>query len=259
MNKLMPIIYIGHGSPMNAIEDNPFTESLIKLGKELDKPKAILVISAHWVTQGMYVTESAEPEQIYDFYGFPEELYLIKYKVKGSPSLAKRVCGLFKDNQVNVSSDWGIDHGAWTVLKYLFPKADVPVIQLSLDYAKNEQEHLLIGEKLNILRQEGVLIIGSGNLVHNLNLISGEKNDEPFVWAKKFDEETKKNLLTDNRFALANYDGLEKEIKEMSVPTNEHYLPMLYIVALRQKNEILKFIYEGFDYKAISMRSFIIS
>lgn len=258
MKTIMPAIFIGHGSPMNAIEDNPFTKNLVKLGQELIRPKAILVISAHWTTSGTFVTAAAQPEQIYDFYGFPDELYQLKYPVTGDPRLAKRICDLFLDLSVNLSSDWGIDHGSWTILKYLFPKADIPTIQLSLDLNKIEIEHLEIAKKLNILREEGVLIIGSGNIVHNLGLISWEKADKSFDWAVEFDEKIKEYLLKNKPEFLGKYLDINPNTKQQAVPTNEHYLPMLYVAALRQPEEKILFIYEGFDYKSISMRSFII-
>jgi len=258
MKIITPALFIGHGSPMNAIEKNNFTKSLISFGKKIKKPKAILVISAHWTTPGTFVTGSAKPEQIYDFYGFPKELYQIKYSALGNLRLAKKICEQFKNIHIKLNSEWGIDHGAWTVLKHLFPDADVPVIQLSLNFNKTEKEHMAIAKKLSALRQEGVMIIGSGNIVHNLALISWERDDGAAEWAKEFDKKIKEYLLADNKLALANYSDINEDLKERAVPTNEHYLPMLYIIALRQPGEKLSFIYEGFEHRSLSMRSFII-
>ena len=258
MNNLMPALFVGHGSPMNAIQDNSFTKSLIRLGETLLLPKLILVISAHWMINETSLTSNEKLQQIYDFYGFPEELYKIKYSVNGNVIASHEISVANDDIPIGLRNDWGLDHGAWTVLKYLFPKANVPVVQLSLDYTKTENEHVEVAKKLNYLREQGVLIIGSGNIVHNLEMISWEQNDSPYDWTVDFDAEIKKRLLNNDLESLMDYKAINPEIAELAVPTNEHYLPMLYVAALKRTDEKINFFFEGFEHKSISMRSFIV-
>ncbi len=258
----MPVLFIGHGSPMNLILKNKFTDSLAELGKNLPKPKAIMVISAHWLTFGTHVTCMEKPRTIYDFYGFPDELYEIKYASPGSLEDARYVKELVQKVQVKCNMDWGLDHASWAILKHIYPEADIPVFELSLDYSFNEwhpkplQYHYDLASELIGLRKRGILIIGSGNIVHNLGLIDFRNIDAlPFKWAKEFDEKIKFNLINKNHKDLINYQNMGKEAS-LAVPTLDHYLPMIYTIALQEKNEPLKFTYEGFQNGSISMRCF---
>ena len=260
-SETMPALFIGHGSPMNAIANNDYTKSLTNLGRGLPKPNAILVVSAHWLTQGTYSTCMEKPRTIHDFYGFPDELYSIEYPSPGAPNYAK-IATKLSNGQIRCDNEWGLDHASWSVLRHMYPKADIPVFELSLDYSFNEWQskplryHYRLASQLAELRTEGVLIIGSGNIVHNLRVIDFENVDaEPYDWAVEFDEKIKNDLIHENHGAL-----LDCESKGIStsyaVPTLDHYLPMIYVVALQAKNEPLKFIYEGFQNRSISMRSF---
>lgn len=255
----MPILFVGHGSPMNIVQQNDFTASLRQAGKSLPKPRCILCISAHWVTDGTFVTGAAHPKQIYDFYGFPDELYEMTYRASGSLPDSGRVARLGKDIPVTPNNDWGIDHGAWAILHHLYPQADIPVIQLSLDGSRDEAEHYKLATFLQPLRSEGVLIIGSGNIVHNLRLISWQQfGEEPVPWARKFDDQAKDALDRKNNDLLVRYDSKDRESARNSVPTNEHYLPLLYVAALRGDAENIEYIHEGFQHRSVSMRSFIV-
>ena len=247
----MPVFFIGHGSPMNAIEDNSFTKSLSKMDKDLkEKPTAILVISAHWLTDGSYVNTTANPELIYDFYGFPDELYKVQYPATGAPEYAKMVTELILGVKENKKR--GLDHGTWTILKYLFPKADIPTFQLSIDYHRPMQYHFDLAAKLNGLREKGVLIIGSGNIVHNLQMMDETKT---YDWAIEFDELSKKLINEKDFDSLIDYKKFGKSAV-LSIPTVDHYVPMLYALAVSDKKEKIVFTYEGIDLASISMRCF---
>jgi 4,5-DOPA dioxygenase extradiol len=256
----MPVLFIGHGSPMNVVLENDFTNSLKKLGESLPQPKAVMVISAHWLTDGTYVTCMEKPRTIHDFGGFPEELYEMKYPSPGAPQYAKPLEKTVKSVQVKCNSDWGLDHASWTVLHHMYPKADIPVFEMSLNYSFNEwhprplQYYYNIGKELAELREKGVLIIGSGNIVHNLGVIDfGNIDAEPYDWAVEFDEKVKQNLIDGDHEKLINYDSMAGSA-HMAVPTLDHYLPLIYVIALQEKNEPLIFTYEGFHYASISMR-----
>ena len=258
----MPVLFIGHGSPLNIILKNKFTDSLVKLGKDLPRPKAIMVISAHWLTVGTYVSCTEKPETIYDFYGFPHELYKIKYPCPGSPVHARSVSDSLRKAQVKCSNDRGLDHASWAILKHMYPEADIPVFEMSLDYSFNEwhpkplQYHYDLASRLAGLREKGVLIIGSGNIVHNLGLINFQNIDaEPYDWAIEFDEKVKFDLMDGNHKELINYQNIGPSAY-FAVPTLDHYLPMIYGIALQGKNEPLRFTYEGFQNGSISMRCF---
>jgi 4,5-DOPA dioxygenase extradiol len=258
----MPVLFIGHGSPMNVIQRNEFTDSLSDLGGSLPRPKAILVISAHWLTEGTYVTCMEKPKTIHDFYGFPEELYTIQYPSPGAPSSARLVIECLEPAKVKCSDDWGLDHASWAILKHMYPKAEIPVFELSLDYSFNEWHpkplsyHYKLGSQLAQLRNNGVLIIGSGNIVHNLRLVDFEETDaEPYDWAVKFDQKVKENIINGSYQNLLNCENLSKSAS-YAVPTLDHYLPMVYAISLQQKDEPIKFTYEGFQNASISMRSF---
>ncbi len=259
--RVMPVLFIGHGSPMNIVLSNEFTESLVAAAKRIPRPRAILVISAHWLTSGTFVTCVKEPRTIYDFYGFPDELYKLSYPSPGSPGDAELIMKTVKRTKVDCG-DWGLDHAAWAVLSHMYPEADIPVFEMSLDYSpyndwnpKPLEYHYKLASELSPLREKGVLIIGSGHIVHNLGLIDPDIDAKPFEWAVRFDEKVKQCLVSRNNENLFNYQGLGKE-SLYSVPTQDHYLPMIYSIGLRKKDEPLKFIHEGFQYGSVSMRAF---
>ncbi len=252
----MPVLFIGHGHPMNAILDNNFTQSLTKLGKPIEKPNAVLVISAHWETVGTFVSTNPFPRTIYDFGNFDKKLFDIKYEPKGHPELAKELIKTIETVKIKEDNSMGLDHGAWTVLKFIFPKADVPVFEMSMDYSKGAEFHYSLGKELAKLRKKGVMIICSGNIVHNLNILDWNNIDaKPFDWNVEFDNLVKKNI--DNRTfnSLVNFQNLGKAAK-LSIPTTDHYYPMLYSLGMVQKDEPIKHIYEGYQYGGISMRCF---
>jgi len=258
----MPVLFIGHGSPMNIVLDNSYTKSLVSLGKRLPKPKAILVVSAHWLTNGTYVTCVKKPKTIYDYYGFPEELYALDYPSPGAPDEARLVTETVKKVPVACDLGWGLDHASWAVLKHMYPRADIPVFEMSLDYSFNDwhpkplQYHYDLAAELAPLRDRGVLIIGSGNIVHNLKLIDFEDMAaKPYDWAAEFDSQVKDHLLHRNHQGLIRYQSNGKA-PALSVPTLDHYLPMIYAVALQEKNEPLTFVHEGFQNASVSMRCF---
>lgn len=237
-----PVLFIGHGSPMNAIEDNAFTRSLTEIGKSIEiKPAAIMVVSAHWLTRGTYVSVTPKPETIYDFGGFSEELYRIKYPAPGSPEFAREVIKLIPE--IHEDSDWGLDHGAWTVLKHIFPRADIPVFQLSIDYHKPMQYHYDLAQKLKPLSDMGVLVIGSGNIVHNLRLWFSQTGTEPFDWATEFDEWVKGKIIEREFQSLIDYEKQGKAAL-LSVPTVDHYVPLIYCLALADDEEKILFTHE---------------
>ena len=259
MQDLMPLLFVGHGSPMNIVQKNTFTESLRIAGKALPKPRLILCVSAHWVTDGTFITSSARPKQLYDFYGFPDELYEVSYRVAGSPKDADHIAALGKDIPVSPDLAWGIDHGTWAVLHHLYPGHDIPVIQLSLDGNKDGAKHFQSASFLRPLRSEGVLIIGSGNIVHNLRLISWQQfGEEPYPWARRFDEQVRGALDARDHDLLIRYDSKDQEAGRLSVPTNEHYLPLLYIAALRGPEDTIEYIHEDIQHRSVSMRSFLV-
>ncbi|MBP2630162.1 MAG: ygiD [Firmicutes bacterium] len=253
----MPALFIGHGSPMNIIEENNYTHSLVQLAKKLPKPTAILVISAHWQTRNTYITASALPPTIYDFYGFPKELYQASYPCPGSVKIAKRVQELMQ-GEVSGDPDRGIDHAGWAVLKHMYPHADIPTLQLSLDIKKSPQEHYELGKKLARLREEGVLIIGSGNIVHNLSQLDFSSLDSTNVypWAANFDQTIAELLVARNHESLIDYEKLP--YAKIALPTDEHYLPMLYIIAMQEENEKLLFFCTDIQNGSIAMRSFMV-
>jgi 4,5-DOPA dioxygenase extradiol len=252
----MPALFVGHGSPMNAIAENDFTRALSRQAALLPaSPKAILCISAHWETHGTRVTTLPAPRTIHDFRGFPDELFAVEYPAPGSPGLAARVQTLFEDGQVQGDERWGLDHGSWSLLKHMFPAADVPVVQLSLDRDLNPAQHYALARKLQPLRDEGVLILGSGNIVHSLPMIQWEEDAAPYDWAVTFDAAIRDFLLARNHEGLTHYRELLGRSAELAVPTEEHYLPLLYVAALQRDADPLSFFYEGMQNASISMRS----
>lgn len=234
----MPVLFLGHGSPMNAIEENEFVQGFRQVARQLIKPKAILCISAHWETRGTLVTAMKNPPTIHDFGGFPRELYEVQYPAPGSPALAQQTKELVKKTEVGLDDKWGLDHGAWSVIKHLYPDADVPVIQLSLDRNQGARYHYELAKELKTLREKGVLIIGSGNMVHNLRLVEWKRLNELYAydWAEEASEKMKQYILNDNHDLLIDYSGQGKPF-QLAIPTPEHYLPLLYTLALRETNE----------------------
>ena len=255
--KKNPVLFLGHGSPMNIILESEYTNSLVQLAQSLPKPKAILVVSAHWLTKGTFLTSSSMPETIYDFYGFPQELYEIRYPCPGAADEIAAAATVFKNASIRYDDQRGIDHAAWSVLKHMYPKADIPVIEMSLDHEKTPQEHYELARQLAPLREQGFLIIGSGNLVHNLRVIDWDMDVQPFDWAVNFDSMVKKCLVEKNHKPLIEYEKAGKDAL-LSIPTSEHYLPMLYAAALQNDDDDLTFTYEGFQNASISMRCFSI-
>lgn len=251
----MPALFIGHGSPMHALAQNDFTRTLQKTGNSLPLPKAILVVSAHWQTNGTFVANTAKPKTIHDFGGFPRALFEVEYPAPGAPEWANQTQQLITSTQVKFDHDMGFDHGTWTILKHMYPQAQVPVYQLSLDYTKPPQYHYDLARQLNTLRDKGVLIVGSGNIVHNLGMLNWNDPHGKFDWSEEFDTSVKTKLNQREHPALIQYEKLGHAAR-LSVPTNEHYLPMLYIAALQQKNESLTYLYEGIEMGSISMRCF---
>ena len=250
----MPVMFIGHGNPMNAITDNPYREAWLSLGKTLPKPKAILCISAHWQTDGTKVCAVKNPKTIHDFGGFPTELFAQQYHAPGSPEYAKLVCDMQTGRKIISSLEWGLDHGAWTILQSLFPKADVPVFQLSLDVNLSFNEHFQLAKQLACLREQDVMIIGSGNIVHNLGKLNMQgKTPE---WAIVFDEYIKKALEVNDDATLIDITRAGNSAK-LSVPTDEHYLPLLYVAGAKHANDNMLFLTESFDLGSLSMRSVI--
>lgn len=235
----MPVLFLGHGSPMNAIEENEFVTGFRNIGKDIPKPKAILVISAHWETKGTFVTAMDKPRTIHDFGGFPKALFDVEYPAPGSPELANETKSIIKKTQVGLDEKWGLDHGAWSVVKHLYPKADVPVIQMSIDYTQGAQYHYDLAKELAALRKKGVLIVGSGNMVHNLGMVAWDKLNTDaygYDWAIEANEKLKKYILTDDHQPLINFKSQGKAF-DLAIPSPEHYLPLIYSLALKEKNE----------------------
>jgi 4,5-DOPA dioxygenase extradiol len=234
----MPVLFVGHGNPMNAIETNEFTEGFRDLAKTLPKPAAVLCVSAHWETDGTQVTAMEKPQTIHDFYGFPPELYKVQYPAVGCPSLANEIKALL-GSAVSLDNRWGLDHGCWSFLRHIYPEADVPVVQLSLDSNKTAKEHYDLAKRLKPLRERGVLIVGSGNMVHNLTLAAWDQMNTAgygFDWALDASAQMKKFILSDNHKALINYRA-HGNAYNLVIPTAEHYLPLLYALALKGADE----------------------
>jgi 4,5-DOPA dioxygenase extradiol len=251
----MPVLFIGHGSPMNAIEDNEYTRTLAKLGESLPRPRAILCISAHWMTEGTWITHMEKPKTIHDFYGFPEPLFAVQYPAKGDLKIAEEIKALVKDPSIQLDNEqWGYDHGAWSVLRHMFPKADIPVLQLSLHLEQPAEYHFNLGQALKPLREKGILIIGSGNIVHNLRKISWEREAPVFPWAIEFDAWVKEKLEARNFSALVS-EAVQSEAGKLSVPTMEHWYPLLYAIGASDDRDKLRFEYEEMQNASISMRS----
>ena len=250
----LPVLFVGHGSPMNAIADNEYTRSLRALGARLGKPAAVLCVSAHWLTRGTAVTGMKHPRTIHDFGGFPEALYQVRYPAPGSPEVAALAREALGAGVAVDVEEWGLDHGTWSVLRHMYPEADVPVVQLGIDYGASARRHLEMGEKLRPLREKGVLILGSGNIVHNLRRISFEEDAPPEDWAVEFDAWVKARLEARDFDALAGDLSLAPSGR-VGVPTPDHYDPLLYVLGASDAGDRLRWEFEGIQNASISMRS----
>lgn len=250
----MPVLFVGHGSPMNAIEQNEFTNNWHTVSRSIPKPKAILCISAHWETKGTYVTAMEKPQTIHDFGGFPQALFDVQYPAPGSPQLADETKDLITITEVGLDQKWGLDHGTWSIIKQFYPEAEIPVIQLSLDYYQNPQYHYDLAKDLVSLRKKGVLILGSGNLVHNLRMIEWNNPDKGSDWALEASAKFKKLIQENDHQQLINYRNLGREVG-LAVPTPEHFLPLLYALALRSEKEEISFFNDKHVLGSLSMTS----
>jgi 4,5-DOPA dioxygenase extradiol len=249
----MPAVFFGHGNPMNALQKNAWTSGWAALGAALPRPKAILSVSAHWYLPATAVTAISRPRTIHDFGGFPPALHEVQYPAPGSPELASRVANLLAPMEVAMDRSWGLDHGTWSVLVHVYPQADVPVVQLSIDESKPARWHYELARKLAPLRDEGVLIMGSGNMVHNLHTYSwGKRSVEPYDWALRFETMARQALSAAEFAALVDYESLGRDAM-LAAPTPDHYLPLLYVLAQHQPGESVSFPVEGFDGGSISM------
>jgi 4,5-DOPA dioxygenase extradiol len=250
----MPLLFIGHGSPMNGIEDNEFSLKWEKLGKEIPLPTAVLCISAHWLTKGTLITAMEHPQTIHDFGGFPQALFDVQYPAPGDPALAKETASLIHKTSVGLDHEWGLDHGTWSIVKRMYPEANIPVLQLSIDYSKGPRYHYELARELEALRKKGVLIIGSGNMVHNLRILDWHRADSGYDWAVDINETFKKSILSGDHKTLINYEGLGQAGK-LSIPTPEHYLPLLYILGLTNGKEKTTIFNDKLVMGSISMTS----
>jgi 4,5-DOPA dioxygenase extradiol len=257
----MPVLFIGHGSPMNALQDNEFVRGFKNISKSLPRPAAILCISAHWYVKGTMVTAMEMPRTIHDFYGFPEELYRQQYLAKGDPALADETSQLLKPTEVELDEDWGLDHGTWTILKHMYPDADIPVLQLSIDYTRSSEYHFELAGRLASLRDKGVLIIGSGNIIHNLRLVDFQnmhRDNYGFDWAVEAREILNRHILEGNYRPLLAHQDLGRSI-QLAVPTPDHYLPLIYTLGLKQAREQIELFNDKLLAGSLSMTSLKIS
>lgn len=253
----MPVLFLGHGSPMNAIEENEFVAGFRNIAKTIPTPTAILCISAHWFTKGTKVTAMESPQTIHDFGGFPKELFAVQYPAKGSPELAQLTKELALPTTVELNHDWGLDHGAWSVIKHLYPDATIPVIQMSIDYSLSAEQHFELAQKLQVLRNKGILIIGSGNIIHNLQLIDWQnfnKDNHGYDWAKEAHSDFTNYLLNEDFKSLLNYQN-HSQAWNLAIPTPDHYLPLLYTLGLKNKSEELQLFNDKFVAGSLSMTS----
>lgn len=255
----MPAVFIGHGNPMNALERNAYSVSWEKLGETLPRPHAILSISAHWYVPGSRVTPNERPRTIHDFGGFPRPLYDVRYPAAGSPQLAERIRELLSPTHVALDDRWGLDHGTWSVLVHMFPSADIPVVQLGIDETLSAGEHYALAKGLRPLRDEGVLVLGSGNVVHNLHAYAwGRRSAEPYDWAVQFESKLRELLSAGDFDAVVAYESFGRDAA-LSAPTPDHFLPLLYVIAQAEQDESVAFPVEGFDGGSVSMLGVLIS
>lgn len=249
----MPALFIGHGNPMHAIDDNEYTAAWSAIGRGLPKPKAIVAVSAHWYPPATLVTAMERPRTIHDFGGFPRPLFEVQYPAPGEPSLARRIVELLRPIEVGLDEEWGLDHGTWAPLRHLYPQADVPIVQLSMDETQPAQVHYDIGRRLAPLREEGVLVVGSGNLVHNLHAYGwGRRVLEPYDWAVRFETLARELMTSGDHDPLINYEQLGRDAM-LSAPTPDHYLPLLYVLGAQQQGDAVAFPVEGIDGGSVSM------
>jgi 4,5-DOPA dioxygenase extradiol len=253
----MPVVFFGHGSPMNAIEPNRYADAWRAIGARVPRPRAILSVSAHWYTRGTGVTAMPQPRTIHDFYGFPKPLYEVSYPAPGDPALAARVRDLVAPVEAHLDQSWGLDHGTWQVLLHAFPAADIPVVQLGIDGTQPARFHYDLGKRLAPLRDEGVLVIGSGNVVHNLGLMRRSGEAAPYDWAVRFDERVRTLVAARDHAPLVAYESLGEDAR-LSIPTPDHYLPLLYCIALHGAGEALDFPVDGIDIGSVGMLSVVI-
>jgi 4,5-DOPA dioxygenase extradiol len=253
----MPALFLGHGSPMNALEQNSYTAAWRELGRTLPRPKAILAVSAHWYILGTAVTAMRLPKTIHDFGGFPQALFDMRYPAPGDPALAERVQALLSPLAVGLDQSWGLDHGTWSVLVHVYPDADIPVLQLSIDASQPAEFHYQLGARLNALRDEGVLILGSGNVVHNLRAINWNAAAPGYDWAQRFDRQIREHLLRGEHQPLVAYESFGSDAR-LAIPTPEHFLPLLYIIGLQQPGEPVRFATDGIQNGSISMLSVVV-
>lgn len=255
MTTPMPAMFFAHGTPVNAITRNAYTDAWAAIGRELPRPRAIVSVSAHWYRRGVAVTAMTMPPTIHDFGGFPRELHEYRYPAPGEPALARRVRDLLAPTPVELDQEWGLDHGTWAVLCHVYPQADIPVIELALDGTQPPQFHFDLGKKLAPLRDEGVLVIGSGNVVHNLRLWTrGAPDMPPLDWAVRFEKQARDMMVSGNVQPLVDWETLGRDAA-LSIPTPDHYLPLLYILALRRESDAVTFPVEGIDGGSVSMLS----
>lgn len=249
----MPVIFVGHGSPMNAIENNKFSRTWRSIGENMPRPRAILAISAHWYVPGKFVNDQPNPRQIYDMYGFPKPLYELIYPAAGMPELAARVAGLTGSL---VNNDWGIDHGTWSVLVHLFPQADIPVVQLSVDRTATPSQHFALGQKLTALRDEGILVLGSGNIVHNLRLVDFSRPEAGEDWAVRFDQLISERILARDFMAVLEPENLSADAR-LAIPTPDHYWPLLPILGAATKDDTITVFNQVCQYGSLSMTGYL--
>jgi 4,5-DOPA dioxygenase extradiol len=249
-----PVLFIGHGSPINGIEDNEFSKRWNDLGKQLSLPAAVLCISAHWYTRGTFLTAMNQPRTIHDFYGFPQELFNVQYPAPGNPGLAQQTANLVKQTNVVLDHEWGLDHGCWSVVRQMYPEANIPVLQLSIDGTKPAAWHYELAKELTVLRSKGVLIIGSGNMVHNLQMVDWKNPEGGYDWAEEANRKFKQQIESGNYAKLQNYSELGTAVK-LSIPTPDHYLPLMYVLGLKEKHEEVKFFNDKVVMGSVSMTS----
>lgn len=249
-----PLLFIGHGSPMNGIEDNEFSKHWGKLASDLTPPKAVLCISAHWFTKGTFITAMEKPKTIHDFYGFPQPLFDVQYPAPGDPKLASETAALIHKTTVGLDHEWGLDHGTWSVVRRMFPEAKIPVLQLSIDYTQSPQFHYELAREISSLRKKGVLIIGSGNMVHNLRTVNWQMPESGYDWAIEMNETFKTLIANGDHASLIQYENLGKAAK-LSIPTPEHYLPLLYVLGLQKATESVSFFNDKTLMGSVSMTS----
>lgn len=252
---LMPVLFVGHGSPMNGIEDNEFSARWKKMATQIPVPKAVIVVSAHWFTRGTKITAMPNPKTIHDFGGFPKALHEVQYPAPGNPQLAKETAAIIKTTSVELDHDWGLDHGTWTIVRHMYPDANIPVLQLSIDYTKDAQYHYDLAKELFALRRKGVLIVGSGNMVHNLGMVTwNDMNGKGYDWAVDMNNRFKNLILNNEHKQLIKYEQLGKEAL-LAIPTPEHYLPLIYTLALKGKKDNISFFNDKTLAGSITMTS----